>query len=65
MGKMPEVIYYYRGVQEGTPVYSRANEFPWMSRCLCRQDAATENKRAVFVRENITNAKVNNERDSD
>ena len=53
MDKRPEVIYYYRGVQEGTPVYSRSNEYPWMSRRLCQQDAVSDNKKAVFEKEEV------------
>jgi hypothetical protein len=26
------VNYYYRGIQEGTPVYYKKNEYPWKGR---------------------------------
>jgi hypothetical protein len=44
----PEVTYYYRGTQDGTPLYSRKNEFPWIGRRACQQDASREGKKAVF-----------------
>lgn len=49
------VEYIYRGLQEGKPVYSRANEQPYMPRAACRSDAESEGKRAVFIMDAATN----------
>lgn len=48
MKQVATVEYIYRGIQERKPVYSRANEQPYMSRAACRADAEREGKRAVF-----------------
>jgi hypothetical protein len=46
------VTYYYRGLQEGSPVYSRAKEYPWMRKLECQRDAKLDGKKAVFSKEN-------------
>jgi len=48
ISRRPIVTYYYRGLQEGTPVYSQKNEFPWKGRRACQQAASREGKKAIF-----------------
>jgi hypothetical protein len=51
--KREAVVYYYRGTQEGSPVYSRANEYPHMTRRACQQDAANDGKMAIFEKREL------------
>lgn len=44
----PIVTYYYRGIQERSPVYSRKDEQPYMRRQDCYADARKDGKRARF-----------------
>lgn len=44
------VAYYYRGIQEGIPVYSKKNEYPWKGRRECQQVAIRDGEMAVFVK---------------
>jgi hypothetical protein len=50
--KREVVVYYYRGTQEGSPVYSR-NEYPYMTRRACQQDAANDGKMAIFEKREL------------
>jgi hypothetical protein len=53
------VNYYYRGIQEGIPVYSKRNEYPWKGKRECQQVAMRDGERTVFVKEEINDHRRN------
>lgn len=59
--KSKEIVYYYRGMQDGTRVYSATGLTggelqPYMSRRQCQKDAKAQGAAAIFVNERLEHA---------